>query len=168
MTPFDNAFKKTLGLEGGYVNDPLDAGGETKYGISKRAHPDIDIKNLTIEQAKEIYREKYWNPLKLDEVQNPLISEEIFDTAVNMGKGAAARIAQQALNFLGEGLTEDGVIGTYTINAINRWAKKDEAALFICLNGFQFIRYAHIIQKMPDKIRFSRGWTKRIQQYRGA
>jgi len=57
---FDRAFALVVGLEGGYVNDPKDPGGETKYGISKRANPDEDIKNLTLDRAKQIYRMKYW------------------------------------------------------------------------------------------------------------
>jgi len=166
MTVYDVAFKELIGYEGGYVNDPRDAGGETKYGISKRANPDIDIKHITLDFAKDYYYKKFWLPLKLNEVKNAIISTEIMDTAVNMGRGAAARITQQALNFLGEDLTEDGIVGPATLGAINKWGHKDERAFFVCLNGFQFMRYAHIIQKMPDKIVFSRGWTKRIQQYR--
>ena len=54
MKDFNEIIEKVLEHEGGYVNDPKDLGGETKYGITKRFYPDIDIKNLTIEQAKEI------------------------------------------------------------------------------------------------------------------
>ena len=56
MKSFDEIIKHVLEHEGGYVNDPKDLGGETKYGITKRFYPDIDIKNLTIEEAKEIYK----------------------------------------------------------------------------------------------------------------
>jgi len=64
MTAFDKAFEILIGHEGGYVNDVNDRGGETRYGISKRAYPHIDIANLTLAQAKEIYRTDYWDKVK--------------------------------------------------------------------------------------------------------
>ena len=60
MSNFDRAFRFLIGEEGGYVNDPADPGGETKFGISKRAYPQLDIKSLTLDQAKAIYRRDYW------------------------------------------------------------------------------------------------------------
>jgi lysozyme family protein len=84
----DRAFEDTIGLEGKYSNDKDDRGGETKYGISKRWHPDEDIKNLTIERAKEIYLDEYWNPCKCDNLEFPMDCI-VFDTAINMGVGTA-------------------------------------------------------------------------------
>ena len=164
---FVQAFRETLGLEGGYVNDPDDPGGETMYGISKRAYPDVDIARLTAGQAMLIYRRDYWDALNLDKVLNSIISGEIFDTAVNMGRKKAVLIAQKALNFLGENLIEDGIIGQKTIQALNKWSQKDDRALFVCLNGFQFAQYRQITEKNQRLKKFSRGWTKRIQQYQG-
>jgi len=163
---FDRAFEVTLGYEGGYVNDPLDPGGETQFGISKRSYPHLDIAALTVADARRIYYRDYWEKLGLHNVQSDVIAGEIFDTAVNMGRRAAARIVQESVNFLGGNLAVDGIIGSATIAAINAWASKDERAFYITLNGFQFMRYVQIVEKMPDKVRFSRGWTKRIQQYR--
>lgn len=80
-----------LEVEGGYSNDPKDAGGETKFGISKRSYPNLDIKNLTIEKAMEIYRKNYWEPLNLDKYSLP-VSLVIFDTAINMGRETALAI----------------------------------------------------------------------------
>lgn len=164
---FEYAFGKTLGYEGGYVDDPDDPGGETRFGISKRSYPDVDIKALSEAEAKDIYRRDYWNKLRLGEIYSTLISSEIFDTAVNMGRRNSIRIAQKSLNFLGGDLVEDGIIGAKTLTALNIWCLKDEKALFICLNGFQFMRYFEITRDYPKLMRFSRGWTKRIQQYQG-
>ena len=61
-TTFDEIIEVVLEHEGGYVNDPHDAGGETNFGIAKRWYPDVDIKNLTKEQAKKIYHQDYWSP----------------------------------------------------------------------------------------------------------
>lgn len=84
MSFFDEAFNLILAFEGGYSNDKNDPGGETKYGISKAAHPDLDIANLTIDQAKEIYRQEYWSPLGLD--GKPWATAIMkFDCAVNQG-----------------------------------------------------------------------------------
>ena len=164
---FAAAFRETLGFEGGYVNDPDDPGGETRDGISKRSYPDVDIERLTTSQAMIIYRRDYWDALKLGKVLNSIISGEIFDTAVNMGRKRAVVIAQKALNFLGEELVEDGIIGQKTIKALNKWCRKDDQALFVCLNGFQFAHYKQITEKNQKLKKFSRGWTKRIQQYQG-
>lgn len=86
MNDFDKAVEFTLEWEGGYTNDLDDPGGETNWGISKKAHPDLDIFNLTREQAVEIYREEYWKGAFCDTYSWPL-NLVIFDTAVNCGVG---------------------------------------------------------------------------------
>jgi lysozyme family protein len=60
LTQFDDIIEVVLEHEGGYVNDPQDPGGETNFGVAKRSHPDVDIKNLTKDGAKEIYYQDYW------------------------------------------------------------------------------------------------------------
>ena len=122
---FDEVFSKTIEFEGGYSTDHADkgnwTGGEigsgelkgTKYGISARAYPTLDIKNITIEQAKELYRKDYWNPIKGDQL-NGDIGFHIFDFAVNAGVGPASRAAQAIA-----GAQVDGVIGPKSVAAIN-------------------------------------------------
>jgi lysozyme family protein len=79
--------------EGGYVNNPKDPGGETKYGISKRSYPELDISNLTLDHAKEIYTQDYYNLVVNDKMT---FAQKAFmmDTAVNMGIGTARRFWQ--------------------------------------------------------------------------
>jgi len=79
---FEKAFQLTVGLEGRYSNDPNDPGGETAYGISKRYHPDVDIKNLTLDGAKAIYLSDYWIPAKCDTAPYPM-DICLFDSQVN-------------------------------------------------------------------------------------
>lgn len=86
-----------LKQEGGYANSPNDPGGETNFGISKRSHPNVDIKNLTVEQAKEIYRVEYWQGCGADKMDWPLCVAH-FDFAVNAGVGTANRILAEASN----------------------------------------------------------------------
>ncbi len=91
MTTFDRAFAYLMREEGGYSLDPRDPGGETKFGISKRAYPDLDIKGLTLEQAKAIYERDYWLPLGCD--SRPYREAlPIFDCGVNQGLGRAREI----------------------------------------------------------------------------
>lgn len=85
---FSKAISFVLSWEGGYVDNPNDAGGETKWGISKRSYPDLDIKELTKEQAIEIYKKDYWNVMNCDYLSYPL-DVVVMDTAVNMGVGRA-------------------------------------------------------------------------------
>lgn len=97
-TPPDyNNFKRSLEFvlkwEGGYVNDPRDPGGETKWGISKRAYPDLDIRSLTPERAATIYYEDYWTRAGCGAIEFPLCTC-VFDTAVNCGPSRAVRWAR--------------------------------------------------------------------------
>jgi len=96
---FERAFKKVLKLEGGakYLKD--DAGrGPTKYGINQTANPDVDIKNLTEDQAREIYRKRYWNTIGGDALaaKNPQLAIIAFDASVNQGPGTAKQMIAQA------------------------------------------------------------------------
>ena len=111
---FDRAVAMVLKHEGGYVNDSRDPGGETRYGISKRAYPDVDILRLTEDEAKAIYRRDYWDKLRTDEIPEEL-AICLFDAAVNMGRDRAVRLLQRAC-----GVAQDGVMGGNTIAAANR------------------------------------------------
>lgn len=93
---FERAVEFTLRWEGGYT---VDSGGETKYGISKRAYPELDIRNLTLMQAKEIYHKDYWNRINGDFLSSPL-AIVAFDTAVNMGVGVALRLLSKTRDWV--------------------------------------------------------------------
>lgn len=108
---FDRAFGIVVGHEGGYVNDPQDPGGETNYGISKRAHPDVDIANLTLDGAKAIYRGDYWAQCRCAELPWPL-NLYVFDAAVNQGVTVAIKLLQKAVD-----VAQDGIIGKRTVRA---------------------------------------------------
>jgi hypothetical protein len=93
---FDILIGIILKHEGGYVNDPDDAGGETKYGITKARYPNLDIKNLTKAQAIEIYRRDFYVPMKIDQITNMNLALHHFDMGVNAGIKNAEKIMQQA------------------------------------------------------------------------
>ncbi len=90
MMNFDTACDRLLGLEGGYVNRPDDPGGETNWGISKRSYPNLNIKSLTRDQAKEIYLKDFWLRGQMDKFEFAL-AYQVFDFAVNSGIETAIR-----------------------------------------------------------------------------
>lgn len=87
MSYFDAAFEAVVGVEAGYVNDPKDPGGETKYGISKRAYPNIDIAKLTLGEAKAIYLRDYWYPSGCEAMPWDL-AVCALDCSINQGEHA--------------------------------------------------------------------------------
>jgi len=114
MTNFEICVAPVLKNEGGIVNNPLDPGKLTKYGISQRSYPNLDIAKLTVEQATALYKRDYWDANGMDRF--PLIvAFEFFDCAVNCGSGTAARMLQQAVN-----VADDGHIGAITIAAMTQ------------------------------------------------
>ena len=152
MANFNKAFEKVLKFEGGYVNDKSDSGGETKYGISKKAFPNVDIKNLTLKEAKEIYKEVYWDKIKADEIKSQKIAEIIFDTAINMGVSFAIKTAQKII-----GVKQDGIIGPITLNALNNTNEE------IFIKDYKLSRIAKYVEiAKGDKIKFLRGWITRV------
>ena len=117
LTKFDDIIDVLLEHEGGYVNDPKDLGGETKYGITKRFYPDVDIKNLTKEQARKIYYDDYWVANKVPQMPNNL-KHIYFDMCINQGKGTAVKVLQRAVNSKGGDIKVDGGLGPKTIESI--------------------------------------------------
>ena len=97
---FDDAFDRLIGSEGGYSNNPADPGGETKWGISKRSYPMLDIANLSKDDAKAVYLRDFWNPISTIQ---PAVAFQAFDFAVNSGIQTAIRKLQAAI-----GVADDG------------------------------------------------------------
>lgn len=88
---FYKSVQFVLEHEGGYINDPADPGGETNFGISKRFHPDLDIKNLSPEAAANIYYQEYWVPSGACSLDYPNCVA-VLDTSVNLGVSACLRL----------------------------------------------------------------------------
>jgi lysozyme family protein len=154
---FDDAFTRLVDPqhEGGYVNDPADPGGETKYGISKRAYPGEDIAGLTLDRAKQLYARDYWGPAGCDGLPD-LVKYEMFDLAVNTsapGKPATAiKLLQRAV-----GADEDGVMGPHTLMAAQT---ADPTRTLRRLEAARILYYAGL---RPDLwARFGKGWAVRV------
>ena len=153
MADFNKAIKKTLINEGGYVRDKDDRGGETNFGISKRSYPNVDIKNLTIAGAKEIYKRDYWDRLRGDDIVSQKVAFELFDTAVNMGVRTASKLIQGCTD-----VHPDGAIGNITLQAIN---ETDEELLLLRFKLAKIARYAYLVKKRPTNKKFLLGWINR-------
>ena len=148
-TSFERAFEFLMEIEKGYVNDPRDPGGETKFGISKRAYPNLDIAALTEDDAKGIYLADYWEPCRCDELP-PDVALAIVDCAVNQGQGIAPRILQQALK-----VKIDGIIGEVTLAAVNA---ADPQELLIDVLSWRGRRYGFTAGTET----YLRGWLRRL------
>jgi lysozyme family protein len=131
---FEAAFQKTLKYEGGYVED--DAGkGPSNFGINKSANPDVDVKGLTKEKARELYKKRYWDAIGGDALaaKDPALATIAFDTAVNMGVSKANQLIAQS--------------------------KGNPSALL----GMRQQHYDNLIKDNPKKFApFEKGWKDRV------
>jgi len=152
------ALASVIAHEAGYINDPQDPGGPTKYGITLRDHSqDIgdlngdglidaaDVRLITVDQAVEIYDHQYWDAIHGDELPDA-VAFALLDVAVMSGPRTAIKLLQRGL-----GLDEDGIIGPKTITA-----SQDSTAL-AKLTGARKGYYA----RLPGFARYGRGWYAR-------
>jgi lysozyme family protein len=144
---FEEAFARLVSHEGGYVNNPADPGGETKFGISKRSYPHLDIKNLTREAAMAIYYTDFWQPLG---DADPAVKFQTFDFAVNSGIPTAIRKLQAVV-----GVADDGHWGPRSKEAL---AEMDRNDVLMLLNA-ERLDYMTRLKNWPDA---SRGWARRV------
>jgi lysozyme family protein len=150
LTTFDQAFDKLISHEGAYIFDPRDPGGETKFGVSKRSYPTLDIRGLTLADAKAIYRRDFWDRAQCDRLP-PDLAFDVFDAAVNSGIGQSIRWLQRAL-----GVADDGVVGPLTMAHIQR--ETDTSAIQARFNGHRL----EFMTKLSTWDTFGKGWARRI------
>lgn len=143
---FERAVEFVLSEEGGYSNDPQDPGGETNFGISKRAYPGLNIASLTRSEAVEIYRRDYWDRLP---ALPPGIAVAVFDFAVNAGISRSIKTLQAAV-----GVNADGFVGPITRTALGQLSDSAVLALF---SAERALFYAGL----PGFGRYGRGWLRR-------
>jgi lysozyme family protein len=151
MAEFSRAILKVLANEGNYSSDPNDRGGATKFGISQKSFPDLDIKNLSIDQAKQIYHQCYWEKICGDQIENQLLADKILDLAVNLGISRITKMIQKIV-----GTKIDGHMGPATIQAINA---HDPVKLLTEIRKAAIIYY-----KSLNQPKFIRGWTLRLER----
>lgn len=145
---FDLAFDRLIGNEGGISNNPDDPGRLTNWGISQRSYPQLNIRALTREDAKAIYRRDYWDRARMDQYP-PVIAFQVFDIAVNSGIEAAVRMLQRAV-----GVEDDGDIGPVTLAAI-RARNTANVVMRLIAERLDFWRH------LPTWPKFGDGWAGR-------
>lgn len=174
MSDFYKYVGHLLDIEGGYVNDPNDSGGETNFGITIRVARKFGYRDkmaaMTKETALKIYKAMYWDSLSLDEVARveASIARELFDTGVNMGIGRAGEFIQRSLNALNRNgrdypdLIVDMDVGPRTIQAliayINRRGRTGVSVLLRCLNCLQGAFYIELAERRQKDESFLYGW----------
>lgn len=158
---FDQAIEYVLQNEKGFVDNPRDSGKATNFGITMAMLAVFraggvtaeDVKALTVDEAKMIYRKFFWDHLKLDSLPQ-VYATAILDMAVNMGETKAVEICQRAL-----GSTAcDGILGSQTVNALLHTDPQE--FIFNYVSGLQD-HYVEIVVRNPNEICFLKGWMRR-------
>lgn len=140
---------------GAYHIDPHDPGGVTKWGISQKAYPDLDIKNITKHGASELYKNDYWNPCKCSDMPWPL-GMVVFDAAVNVGVRRSSKFIQRALK-----VTDDGNIGPVTLKAIEKQWKHPKRLMAKAMTEREnFYR----IKATTGLSMYFDNWTRRVME----
>ena len=158
---FDACFAKVIKSEGGYVNDPADAGGETNLGVTigawgaylNRAIQPGEMKALTVDTVKPFYKSMYWDKVKGDDL--PVgVDYAVFDFAVNAGVSRAAKFLQRAA-----GAVDDGVVGSGTLALV---AKTTPGKLLENFAEQKEAFYNTLAEKNPTQQKFLKGWMNRV------
>lgn len=170
MAKFEIEIPRVLAHEGGYVNHPSDPGGKTNRGITDRLDGkidglvdlngdgagDVEIKKLTEDQAKQVYKTRFWDRMQGDKIESQAIAGILFDGYVNMGANAI-KILQRILS-----VKDDGVIGPKTLEAING---ANEIQLYTDYKAARIEFYNDLAERKPALKVFLKGWNNRINSF---
>lgn len=185
MADFKIAHKITADCEGGYVNDPKDAGGETIFGIARNMWKDLPLWQIMdkhkaqcdvstkdgrkkleslcladesfVEQKDAFYKSQFWDKVKGDEITDQNVANNIYDFAVNAGTKQAVKSLQRTL-----GITDDGAFGSGTLAACN----SSEARILnnnYCVARENF--YKDLVKRKPQNEKFLNGWLSRVKRF---
>lgn len=163
---FDNAFEKLILNEGGFSDDPYDAGGATIYGITSRDYPDtyrvvlelyrMGNKELALDAAKRFYRKEFWNEL-YQGIPDSSLTFKIFDLSVNTGKKTAVKMLQTAIAKFDKFIKIDGIFGQKTLMAIQNIESEKLYVEYILVAESRY-------RKLKTAWRYLRGWTIRLKK----
>ena len=165
MNNYKDAIEKVLKEEGGYVKDPVDRGGETFRGISRKFFPkwegweivDIDYFDDRLDElVVGFYRDYFWKPIHLDKVEDEFVASMLLNVAVNQGKRSVVKKIQRIL-----GVKVDGIIGPVTLQALND-SNRDAFVYQFILETIDL--YTHLITTDKRQKRFIAGWLARAMR----
>jgi len=164
---------RIISVEGGYVNDPSDSGGETNFGITKKVALEHGYISAMVDMPKQvafdIYAAQYWDAVMGDDLAalSSAVVSEVVDTGVNMGTRRAIMFLQRALNVLNsshalyDDVTVDGRIGAVTVAALKSYLfVRDEAVVLKVLNALKGAFYIDLAERREKDEKFIYGWFK--------
>lgn len=148
--------------EGGYVNDPDDAGGETNFGVTKSAWSEYvgrpiyagEMRALTLDKVKQFYKTKYWDAVKGDQLPAG-VDYLVFDFSVNAGITQASKFLQRCVK-----AEQDGKIGGHTLTLVNA---EDPQIIVLRFSTLKELFYRGLAAKNPNQTKFLKGWLNRVQ-----
>ena len=162
VAEFDRSLAKVLVLEGGFVNDPDDAGGATNKGVTQAVYDTYrnsvgagrqSVRLISDDEVRAIYKSRYWDLVKGDQLP-PGVGFVVFDGGVNSGPGQSVKWLQRAL-----GLAKvDGLVGPETIAAVNAVDDHDSLIAKILALREAFLR------ALKGWKKFGKGWASRVKQ----
>ena len=160
MADFETAFRYLMtheddGLTGTVTHDD---GGATRWGISQKAYPNLDISNLSLADAEAIYRRDYWEPIMGGALTSQRVASKLLDMAVNMGVGRAVRMAQAECVRKGQPVLIDSCMGPKTVAAINA-VNGNTFAIALAMACEMF--YAQLVNGNPKFQQYRDGWMAR-------
>lgn len=161
---FDKSFQEILKQEGGFSKHPKDTGGATNKGITigtlsayRGSNVTVnDVKALSNIEAKAIYKQRYWDTIRADEINDPQIANMIFDQTVNKGSRVAGHV-QEIL-----GLPRDNVIGSNTLAKLNSLTPEEQKAFKESFLKKEEQDYLNLVKRKPDQEVFLNGWIARL------
>lgn len=139
---FDQAVKVILKAEGGYVDNPNDRGGKTNFGISAKNNPGVDVENLTVNEAVQIYKANYWDTIRGIDSMDQSLALAVFDASVNHGPGYANKLVRE--------MEEKGILN-------------DPAKAVAYTLNTRAAKYERIIDNDPSQEVFRKGWNNRLE-----
>lgn len=159
MADINKFFPKVMKFEGGYVDDPADSGGRTKYGVTQRTWISFggkkDIADITEQDAMAVMKSLFWDKCKGDLIENQSLAEMVVDWFWGSGY-SGIKAMQRALN-----LKTDGIVGPATLHALN----SDPQINHFKIKQARLKFIDRIIEKRPINKRFEKGWKNRINSY---
>lgn len=155
---FEKAFRYLISNEGGFADVSGDPGGKTKYGISQKSYPYLDIEKLSLEESKKIYYRDFWLKGRCEEIEDELLAIQVFDFSVNLGIRNATISLQRALRCQGINVQEDGVWGAQTHSGVKN---SDQRLLLVSLKSEVAGYYRLLVVKQPSLNKFIKGWLNR-------
>lgn len=171
MTLKETVIDAIIAVEGGYVDDPEDSGGETNFGVTKAVAREAGYKgsmrDMPRQVAVRIYSKKYWDAVSGDRLSDLAedVALEVVDTSVNMGPARAGEFLQRSLNVLNlretlfKDLVVDGDIGPATLSALGVYLGSRKANVLVkALNCLQGAFYIELAEKRQKDERFLYGW----------